>query len=88
MSGLTSNDIDSAPTTAEGLCEVVEKLGYRAWVSQLQCKNGAFVSSLLAFFNDNPGAVEVLYDFIRDNHPVKEEGVDDSEDDNSAPEPA
>ena len=87
MSDLTSNDIDSAPTTAEGLCAVVEKLGYRAWVSQLQCKNGAFVSSLLAFFNDNPGAVEALYDFIRDHHPIKEDD-DDSESNDSPSEPS
>jgi hypothetical protein len=55
---------------SEDLCALVEKLGYvEGPIKQLQCNNGAFVSSLLNFFDDNPGAMEALAEWIGDTHP-------------------
>jgi hypothetical protein len=51
------------------LCLLAEKLGYgRGRIQQLQCNNGAFVSSLLEFFDDNPGAMEALVEWVAENH--------------------
>jgi hypothetical protein len=50
------------------LCRMAEILGYRTRPEQLQCENGAFVSSLLAFFEDNPGVVEAIYDWTREEY--------------------
>jgi len=51
----------------EDLCKLVEGLGYNTEPRQLYCNNGAYVSSLLHFFDDNPGVVEVIRDWILDN---------------------
>lgn len=64
--------------SSEDLCKLAEMLGYkRGWGDQLQCRNGAFVSSLLDFFDDNPGAMEALVEWVMDNHDLDEEGLDE-----------
>ena len=53
---------------SEDLCKLAELIGYnQGRLSQLQCNNGAFVSSLLAFFDDNPGAIEAVQQFVVEN---------------------
>lgn len=65
------------------LCKLVETLGYKgAVINQLQLSNGAFVSSLLAFFDDNPGAIEAVADWAFINLPL--EGYEDEDDDEEA----
>lgn len=66
---------------SDDLCELVEKIGYRQQPYQLQCNNGSFVSSLLYFFDDNPGAMEVLAEWIEDNYAdeLEEECEEDDE---------
>ena len=51
---------------SDDLCKLAELLGYRDKHGQLQCTNGAFVSSLMSFFDDNPGAIEAVHDFVMD----------------------
>jgi len=54
---------------SEDLCALVEKLGYGdSRFGQLQCSNRAYVSSLLEFFDDNPGAMECLAEWIGEHH--------------------
>jgi hypothetical protein len=53
---------------SEDLCKLVEELDYRKDPKQLQCNNGAYVSSLLHFFDDNPGAMEAVREWAADNH--------------------
>lgn len=56
--------------SSDDLCRLAEMLGYgEGRFQQLQCRNGAFVSSLLAFFDDNPGAMECLAEWVMENHP-------------------
>ena len=52
---------------SEDLCKLAELIGYKRPYGQLQCNNGAFVSSLLDFFDDNPGAMEAVQTFIIEN---------------------
>jgi hypothetical protein len=69
---------------SDDLCSLVEAIGYGGQPHQLQCDNGAYVSSLLAFFDDNPGAMEAVRDFIvenRDEMPEPIEGGYDDEED-------
>ena len=57
----------------QDLCRRVEDLGYRSAPNQFQLRNGSFVSSLIEFFDDNPGALEVLNDWIVDNYDQEQE---------------
>lgn len=52
---------------SEDLCKLAEMLGYRSEPYQLQCNNGAYVSSLLHFLDDNPGALEAIQNWILEN---------------------
>jgi hypothetical protein len=65
----TKSDIENAfIRNADDLCTLAEMLGYgSSRFGQLQCNNGAFVSSLLDFFNDNPGAIEAVHTFVMEN---------------------
>ena len=64
---------------SEDLCLLVEELGYRQDPKQLQNNNGAYVSSLLHFFDDNPGAVDALREWIADNYSEEDEESDESD---------
>lgn len=68
---------------SEGLCKLAELIGYnQGHLSQLQCNNGAFVSSLLAFFDDNPGAIEAVQEFVAESidfYDLDDELLDDDE---------
>lgn len=67
--------------TSADLCKLAEELGYGGFPQQLQCSNGAFVSSLMNFFDDNPGAMEAIQNWILENAACwglsTEEDVDD-----------
>jgi hypothetical protein len=73
---LTTNTLEQfategSPATAD-LCKMAELMGYKESggfaINQLQCSNGAFVSSLLRFFEDNPGAIEAVHDWVHKNY--------------------
>lgn len=59
--------------SSDDLCRLAEVLGYKGAVDQLQCRNGAFVSSLLAFFDDNPGVMEAIQEWVLENSSLNEE---------------
>lgn len=70
MSKATVSEVENMMLRgSDDLCKLAEMLGYRPepGFGQLQCKNGAFVSSLLEFFNDNPGAIEAVHNFVLEN---------------------
>lgn len=73
----TKNDIENARQTPKALALICEKLGYARSFGQLQFDNGAHVSSILDFFDDNPGAIEAIYNFMLDNADALE--IDDEE---------
>lgn len=61
------------------LCRLVEEIGYRQPPHQLQNNDGSYVSSLLHFFDDNPGAMECLVEWVADNHAEEDEDESDIE---------
>lgn len=69
---------------AEALAAMARLLGYREQWGQLQFNNGATASDLFAFFDDNPGAVEAVVNWVleegrtRDGEQLRDE--DDEED--------
>lgn len=63
---------------SDDLCKMAEDLGYKCPWGQLQCNNGAFVSSLLDFLDDNPGAMEAIQEWVLENCDLEE--TDDEED--------
>lgn len=59
---------DINPRTADDLCKIAEILGYRRRTGgQLTCRNGAQVTSLIDFLNDNPGLIEAMMNWTFDN---------------------
>lgn len=72
--------LDMRVRGSEDLCLIAEELGYKSTgrfaINQLQCNNGAFVSSLLSMLDDNPGLMENIQEWLSDNHP----DVNDDED--------
>lgn len=55
------------------LVKLAAELGYDTCPQQLQCSNGAHVSALLNFFDDNPGALEAVQEWIEENRGLIEE---------------
>lgn len=53
---------------SDDLCKVAEMVGYketgRFAINQLQCNNGAYVSSLLRLLDDNPDLMETIRDWV------------------------
>lgn len=48
------------------LCKTVHDMGYKDPFSQLYLSNGACVGDLMVFLEDNPGAIQALYDWMED----------------------
>lgn len=64
---------------SDDLCKMAEDLGYKRPWGQLQCNNGAFVSSLLDFLDDNPGAMEAIQEWALENCDLFEETEEEDE---------
>lgn len=62
---------------SEDLVKLAADLGYDTYPQQLICNNGAAVSGLLNFFDDNPGAMQAVMDWVNDNY--DEDECDDEE---------
>lgn len=71
--------LDMPLRTSQDLCKMAEMLGYGDRFGQLQNENGSFVSSLLNFFDDNPGAMAAVMDWAVDNHDLPDEEEPDDE---------
>lgn len=67
----------------QDLCRLAEELHYGGYgfPQQLQNNNGTFVSSLINFLEDNPGAIQAIYDWIDENYDeeLSEEEEEDEE---------
>jgi len=89
MNNATTKEVEDVTLRrSEDLCRLAEMLGYgRGPIKQLTCSNGAHVSSLLQFFDDNPGAMEAVHEFVLENldaYDLDEEEETD-EDDEACP---
>lgn len=60
----------------EDLALLVRDLGYKSELHQLQFRNGASASDLFDFFEDNPGALEAVVDWIHENYGDEEDEED------------
>lgn len=64
---------------SDDLVKLAADLGYDTYPNQLQCNNGAHVSGLLNFFDDNPGALEAVQEWILNNSDLDEDDDNDGE---------
>jgi hypothetical protein len=68
--------------SSEDLCKIAEILGYkkngRFACNQLQCSNGAFVSSLLSLLDDNPDLMDLIKEWLVKSNLI--ESADEDED--------
>jgi hypothetical protein len=69
------------PCNSEQLAAFVEERVKVAEFKQLQLPNGAFVSSLTEFLDDNPGCIEAITDWINENYKADDDDDDDDEED-------
>jgi aromatic ring-cleaving dioxygenase len=51
----------------KNLCKIVRKLGYKDPFNQFQFPDGCY-GDLFVFLEDNSGAIEVLVEWIKENH--------------------
>lgn len=77
----TKNEVrEFRPRNSDDLCKLAEMVGFGGGSEgQLQCKNGAFVSSLLEMIDDNPDLIDLIKDFVTDNIDAYEALEDDDE---------
>ena len=75
---MSIRDLLDSRNSFEGLCGIARELGYRDPCCQLMNRDGSCVGDLIYFLEDNPGAMETLMDWIRENHkcPDCEERID------------
>ncbi len=60
----------------QDLCYLSEAIGYKDKYPQLVLNNGSAVSSLVNFLQDNPGAIQAIYDWVEDNYNLELESYD------------
>jgi hypothetical protein len=69
---LTKKQLDSFKTDGccaiDDLAKMAELMGYGGQPQQLQLNNGCFVSSIISFFEDNPGAIEAIHNWVREEY--------------------
>lgn len=67
---------------AKALVKHIEKVtdykNHGPWYPGSQMSNGAYMTSLFNFLEDNPGAIEAILDFMEENG-IPESAEDDSE---------
>lgn len=66
---------------AEELARMAQLLGYRARFGQLTFNNGATATDLFDFFEDNPGAVEAVVQWVLDSGCNRDGSLLDEDDD-------
>lgn len=80
--GITAKEvIDLRLNKSDDLVKLASDLGYDEWPRQLICNNGAAVSGLLNFFDDNPGAMEAIREWVLENSDLDEEDIEDEDED-------
>ena len=52
----------------ERLCQLAGDLGYRDPYHSMQLTSTACVGNLIMFLEDNPGAIEAIVNWVRDNN--------------------
>lgn len=64
---ITERQLDDLPRGSKGLCKMAPLLGYKDPLYQLQIDSTCSVGDLLHFLDDNPGAIEALVEWTREN---------------------
>lgn len=65
----------------KALCGLAAKLGYKDPFKQLYNDDGSCVGDLLVFFEDNPGAIGAIYEWVDDNYEEELNEEDNEEED-------
>jgi len=76
----TTKDVESVRTIKD-FALLCKEMGYKAPWDQLQFENGASVTNLLEFFQDNPGILEPMCEWVLEHCELEEEEEEECEDD-------
>lgn len=79
----TRSDVENAKVSVEGMADLACKMGYKEKWGQLQFNNGASATDLFNFFEDNPGAIEAVYNWVLEHSPLEEESEEEECDEDS-----
>jgi len=51
------------------LCGLARHLGYKDPMYSMQNSDGSTISDLMLFLQDNPGAIQAVFEWVNKNHP-------------------
>ena len=81
------SEIENLRVSVEGLCKMARELGYKDPAYQLMNNDGTCVGDFLYFLEDNPGAVEAIFNWVldegtdRDGQPLEDDDEEEEEED-------
>jgi len=82
----TRREVEDTRQTIKGLALLARKLGYKDSMYQLQLDSNCSVGDILEFFEDNPGAIGAVVEWVLANNDSltdeddAEEGDEDGDD--------
>lgn len=76
---MKKHEIENTRSTYKGLCGLAKKLGYGGRWQQLLNDDGTSATNLIEFFEDNPGACEVVVDWVIEHADSFDKIEDDDE---------
>jgi ribosomal protein L7/L12 len=79
---ITLEEVEGTKHTTEALALLCKKLGYKGEFDQLSFNNGATASNIFEFFDDNPGAIAAVVEFIIEHknlYNIAEDAEDESD---------
>lgn len=77
---MKQSEIQNMRINFPSLCKMANELGYKDSFYQLMLENGSSVGDLMLFFEDNPGAIEAVFEWVGDQKWDSLEEEDDEED--------
>ena len=84
---MKQSEVQDLKHSVEDLARLAKDLGYDTEPCQLILNNGCSVSGILNMFEDNPGMIQNVYEFVEDNASLynweDEEPEDEEEEDDS-----
>jgi len=69
----TIAEVGNTKHTVKGLCKLARQLGYKDPCFQLMNDDGTVVGDMLYFFEDNPGAIEAVVNWVLEHYDLEEE---------------
>ena len=78
-------DIDNLPIEGnsgiKSLCRIADELGYNDPLHQIVNNDGSCIGDLICFLEDNPGAIEAIINWTKDNYQEELDEINSDDED-------